>query len=180
MKIVVLGAPSGVGKNSVMDGLLDTYPDVFLQFPSIASRPMRPGESQGKPYFFVTGNEFLEKVRSGDVFEYTDIHGDFRGMSASIIDEFGKTGKLLIKDCDYIGVLALKEKYGADNVTAIFLTAPRDVAELRIRKRGETEEYTQMRLANYDREMATAHHFDHVVESITVEQSVNDIMRLLN
>jgi len=179
--IVAIGAPSGVGKNTITSKLVKHFPDTYIRFPSIASRPMRPGETQGDPYFFITSKEFEGKIASGEVFEHTSLHGDYRGMSAAIIDEFLMSGKVLLKDVDYIGVLALREKYGPSAVLSIFLTVPREMAKERIQNReGTTHEYLEMRLANYDKEMETAVHFDHTVPNIDLDTCISQVHQIIS
>jgi len=179
-RIVLFGSPSGGGKNAIIAELIKKYPDIYTQFPSMASRPMREGESQGNPYFFVTNEEFEKQIKSGEVFEYTTLHKDYRGMSSAIIDKYLESGKILLNDTDYIGVLAIRKKYPKIS-KSFFLTVPKQELERRIRNRGSMpEELIQHRLANFDKEMKTAKHFDHKVENCVLDECVQEIHQLIH
>ncbi|MCL2755538.1 MAG: hypothetical protein FWE45_00610 [Firmicutes bacterium] len=178
-KIVVIGAVGGAGKNTVVKGLVEKYPDVYLKFPSVASREMRPNETQGDPYIFVSEKEFERMIKFGDVMEYTTMHGSYRGMSGKIIDEYGKSGKVLLNDCDYIGVKTLKKKY-KDCVTAIFLDVSKTELEKRMRERpGTTQEFIDFRLGNYDKEYQTIKYYDHVVPNDDLEKCLEQIHKIV-
>lgn len=178
-RIVLFGSPSGGGKNAIIDELIRKYPNYYTRFPSMASRAMRQCESQGNPYIFVTNQEFEQKIASGEVFEYTTLHGDYRGMSSSIIDHYLEKDKILLKDCDYIGVIAVKKKYPGQ-VMSIFLDVPKKELERRIRQRGSMpEELIKHRLSNYDKETQTKKHFELVVKNIVLEESVEHVHNLI-
>lgn len=178
--IVIIEGPSGVGKDAVMKGLMEKCP-IFLKIPSIATRKMREGEIQGNPYFFVTDEEFEEKVKSGEIFERTMRHGTHRGMSKKIFDDAISQGYIPIKDCDKIGFKALKKIYG-DKVFGIFLTAPKETIYERLKARGEKD--LKLRLANYDEHMKQRQYYDVEIENIDLDKAIdnayNKIMKFYN
>ena len=150
--IVVLEGPSGVGKDTVAAGLVAKWSENYIKMPSITSRPMRENESQGNPYFFVTTEEFERKIENGDVFEFTIMTRDnmYRGMSKKIIEDIAKTGKIQLKDCDWVGIEALKREYGKDRVLAVYLDVPRKEIARRIRERGGDKCDIKRRIKDYD------------------------------
>lgn len=173
-KIVLFGAPSGVGKSAVTCELARRYPELYQPFPSIASRAMREGETEGNPYHFVTEEQFKQKIQSGEVFEYTQIHGDYRGMSEQIISDYAQDGKILINDVDYLGVIALNQKYGK-NVMSFFIWVSKKEAKRRAKKRGDKEEYINFRQSHYEKEMETAKYFDTMVTNKKLDKCVKKI-----
>jgi guanylate kinase len=179
--IIIIEGPSGVGKDSIMKGLISTYPDCYQYLPSTATREMRPGEVQGDPYFFVTVEEFQKQLKSGEVFEHTERHGTYRGMSKRYVEEILAGGKVVLKCCDLTGINALRDVY-PDAVYTIFITADREEIEARMKRRGDTAQDMQTRLRDFDRMMQTQCHFDYSVENrdlnIAIAQIHNIVQRL--
>ncbi|MCL2846230.1 MAG: AAA family ATPase [Firmicutes bacterium] len=151
-KIVVIEGPSGAGKDTVIRELIRRYPNKYIKMISMTSREMRDGEAQGNPYIFVTRAQFEEKIKSGEVFEYTIMSRDdhYRGMSKQIIDKNIADGLISLKDCDWVGIDALKKTYGDADVLAVYLHVEKEEIARRIAARGGSDEDMQRRLADYD------------------------------
>jgi len=149
--IVVIEGPSGAGKDTLIRELVNKYPHLYIKMPSITSRAMREGESQGSPYFFVTREQFKQKIDSNEVFEFTVMNRDseYRGMSKAIIDDLLKTDKVQLKDCDWVGIEALRREY-PNRVLAIHINVPKEEVAKRIAERGGDVEDMAKRLADYD------------------------------
>ncbi|MCL2851339.1 MAG: AAA family ATPase [Firmicutes bacterium] len=180
--IVVLEGPSGVGKDTVARELNRRFPDIYVKMPSITDRAMREGENQGNPYFFVSTEEFKKKITTGDVFEYTIVARDnlHRGMSKQIIEGIAKTGRIQIKDCDWIGIEALKREYGTKNVIAIYLSVPKEEVARRIHERGGSVNDIQNRIADFENYAVKIQKYcDHSIENIILDSCVNEIHTLV-
>ena len=147
--IVVLEGPSGVGKDSIMNRLIELYPNNFERVISTTTRAMRQYESQGNPYYFVTDDEFNRLVDTGVIFEQTERHGTKRGMSKTAFDNILNHKKVPIKDCDKVGLKALKNLYG-NKVFGVFITAPKDELINRLIGRGEPN--IEKRIQRYEYE----------------------------
>ena len=176
-KIVVIEGPSGVGKDTVIKTLIQRYPDRFAKLISVATRDMRPGESQGHPYHFVDDFTFDQMLRCGDIFEHTVRHGKRRGMSAQYIEQVFEAGKIPLKDCDIVGVRALKSRF--PQVITIFLTIDKAEIERRMHQRGDQPADIEQRLRDYDRCVLDAPLYDHVVENQDLEKTIDKIIEII-
>ena len=176
-RIVVIEGPSGAGKDTIIKTLTKKYPDRFAKLISVATRAMRPNESQGNPYHFVTNEEFDQMVASGDIFEYTMRHGEKRGMSEKYIQDLFTQKKIPLKDCNLIGVNALKSRF--NNVTTIFITADKNEIEQRLHRRGDALEDIKKRMADYDECIKEAQHFDYVIKNDNLEKTIDKIIQII-
>ena len=176
-KIVVIEGPSGVGKDSIISGLISKYPSEFEKIVSVTTREMRPYEAQGNPYIFVADKKFDKMVKEGDIFEYTMRHGTKRGMSEKYINDILDKDKIPLKDCDIVGVEALRTKF--KNVLTFFITASKAEIEQRMRKRGDKEDDIKTRLDDYDRYMEEARHYDYIVENKDLDKVIAQIYKII-
>lgn len=176
-RIVVIEGPSGAGKDTIIKTLTKKYPDKFAKLVSVATRAMRPNESQGNPYHFVSSQEFDQMVTSGDIFEYTIRHGEKRGMSEKYINELFTQHKIPLKDCDIIGVRALKSRF--KHVTTIFITAEKAEIEHRLHVRGDSPAEIKERMEDYDRCIQDAKFYDHVIVNNNLEKTIDKILDII-
>ena len=179
--VVVIEGASGVGKDTIARELVNRY-GIYVKMPSITDRSMRPMESQGNPYFFVTTEEFKKKIETGDVFEYTVMSRDslHRGMSKQIIEQLALTGKIQIKDCDWVGIQALKREYGESQVLAILLDVPSEEIARRISERGGEIADIESRIKDIEEYSTKIRDFcDVVVENIDLDKCVAKVHQLV-
>lgn len=177
--IVIIEGPSGVGKDTIINEIIERYPDKFARPINATTREMRPNESQGNPYLFLSEAEFLDLRKSGEIFEHTIRHGTYRGMRKSSFEEILNQNKIAIRDCDKYGLKALKELYGKQ-VLGIFLTCDKDIIKERLISRDEPLESMKSRLNDYDQCIKDAYYFDHVIENIDKETTITQIMNLID
>jgi len=171
--LVILSGPSGSGKNSVIGGLLSKYPDTYAFVPSVTTRKMRPGESEGAPYRYVSREEFKKRLAAGEFYEHEEIHGNLYGMSKRILDDMLGMGKILLKDIDVKGTVSMLNALKGERVLTVFLTAGgREQLEDRLRLRGEGD--IELRLKRYDTEMAFADSYDHIVVNDVLDRAVKE------
>ena len=175
--IVVIEGPSGAGKDTIIKTLMHRYPDRFAKLVSVATRAMRPNEREGNPYHFVTNEEFDRMVENGDIFEHTIRHGEKRGMSERYILEIFNANKIPLKDCDIVGVKALKSRF--DNVKTIFITADKKEIERRLIGRGDAPEDIKRRLQDYDKCILDAPYYDYVINNIDLEKTIDKIIEII-
>jgi len=178
-QIVVIEGPSGVGKDTIIANLVKKYPGTYIKMPSITSRQMRSGERQGHPYFFVSKSEFEKKIKDGEVFEHTIRHDEYRGMSRRLIDDLLAKSLIPMKDCDMIGVNALKKNYPG-KVFTIFVKASKDEIMRRLIKRGDNDADRKVRLDDYENKMAQEKYFDVSVENKDLNETVAKIHEIIS
>ncbi len=148
-KIVIISGPSGAGEDSIIDGLEKLMP--IERVVTTTTRDMRPGEAEAQPYYFISKEDFKNGIEEGKFFEYAEhYNNNFYGVTFEEIERVKNSDKLGIWKIDYKGVMQAKEQM--PEVKAIFVNAPMDILEKRIRSRGGvTEEYVKERMA-YTRE----------------------------
>lgn len=176
--IVVVEGPSGVGKDTIMNRLIATYPHLFGHVVSTTTREMRSYESQGNPYYFVDDAEFERLVKTGVIFEQTERHGTKRGMTRTAFDNILKENKIPIKDCDANGLKALKKLYG-DRVFGVFITAPVELIKQRLISRGDKSEDVEVRLKNYEEHLKQSEFYDVLIENLDVNETAVNVMNAI-
>lgn len=176
--ILIIEGPSGVGKDTIVNEIIKRYPDKFGKPVNATTREMRPNESQGNPYLFLTEEEFLKKRQEGDIFEQTIRHGTYRGMQRSSFNEILNSNRIAIRDCDRFGLEALKKEFG-NIVTSIFLTAPKEVIRNRLIERGEEKESMEKRLNDYDEYLKNSVYFDYEIENMNIDETIEKILNII-
>ena len=160
--IYIFCAPSGSGKSTMVKHLLTTFPNRFELSVSCTTRPPRGQEVHGREYYFITREEFEQRIARGEFIEYEQVYeGLYYGTLRSEIERIERKGRTVIFDVDVKGGLNLKRILGA-RATSIFVCPP-SIEELsrRLHARGDTsEDMIHKRLAKASIEMEDAKHFD--------------------
>ena len=163
-KCIIVSAPSGAGKTTIVRYLLDQ--DLDLQFSvSATSREPRLEELDGKDYYFLSAQDFRDRVDAGDFIEWEEVYPDqYYGTLKSEIERVWDEGKHVVFDVDVVGGLNLKEHFG-DKALAMFIQPPNVQAlEERLRaRRSESEETMKLRLDKAAQELSRAPEFDVIV-----------------
>jgi guanylate kinase len=153
--IFVFSAPSGAGKSTLLNRLVQCVPDLVYSI-SATTRSPRPGEQEGKHYFFLSAEQFLKKRDRGDFAEWEQVHGNYYGTPRSFIEATTAQGKHIVMDIDVFGKKKLDGVY--PNAIGILILPP-SMAELekRLRDRNTEDEATlKLRLNNAHKEMEFA------------------------
>ncbi len=130
-KVVIFSAPSGSGKTTVVNHLLDRF-DCFAFSVSATSRPPRGAERDGEAYYFITADEFRRRIAAGDFVEYEEVYqGVFYGTLKSEVERIWAQDKVILFDVDVKGGVNLKRVFG-DDALSVFVKAP-SIKELRRR-----------------------------------------------
>jgi guanylate kinase len=163
--IYIFCAPSGSGKSTMVKHLLHTYPNQFELSISCTTRPPRGQEVHGKEYYFISVDEFQERIKNNEFIEYEQVYeGLYYGTLKEEINRIEKAGKQVLFDVDVKGGINLKRLLG-NRATSVFICPP-SIDELRRRLigRGDTSpEMIEKRIAKAAIEMEDMEHFDRVV-----------------
>lgn len=179
-KLIIFSAPSGTGKSTIVRYLLKE--DLNLQFSiSATSRAPRGKEKDGVEYYFLTPDEFKDRIKKGHFLEYEEVYEDnFYGTLKSEVDRILATGKNVLFDVDFVGGLAIKEIYG-DRALTIFVMPPSiDELRNRLESRGtDTPEVIQNRLDKATHEMSFAPQFDATIMNDDFDKAKRDTVKLI-
>lgn len=176
MKLIILSAPSGSGKTTIIRRLLTRFPKLEFSV-SATSRQPRPGERDGVDYYFITPQEFAHKVSRGEFVEWEEVYaGTCYGTLRSELERIDKAGKTVIFDVDVVGGLRLKEIFGRDAL-AIFVQPP-SIPELkkRLMYRGtDSPDVIEKRVEKAEQELSFAPKFDRVVVNDILEDAIDQV-----
>lgn len=180
-KIIILSAPSGTGKSTIISRLME-HPELKLQFSiSATSRQPRGGECHGREYYFLTPEEFASRVKKGDFVEWEEVYaGTCYGTLRAEVERVVGNGGNLIMDIDVKGALNVKRQFG-DDAVAIFVMPP-SVEELERRLRGratDSEESVRKRLDKAEYEMTFAPKFDIEVINDSLDRAVEEVAGII-
>lgn len=174
-KLIIFSAPSGAGKTTIVRHLLQQ--NLGLEFSiSATSRAMRHNETDGKDYYFLTVEEFRNKIDNHEFLEWQEVYpGDFKGTLKSEIERIRNAGKHVLFDVDVVGGCNIKKYYG-NEALAIFVQPP-SVEELRqrlISRSTDAPEVIEKRMAKAEYELSFASKFDCIIVNKNLEKAFED------
>ena len=181
-KLIVFSAPSGSGKTTIVRHLLEQK-ELNLEFSiSATSREQRGEEVDGKDYYFLSVNEFKNKIKNEEFLEWEEVYRDnFYGTLKTEVERIWKLGKHVIFDIDVSGGLRIKRKF-PEQTLAVFVKPPSiDELKIRLKKRKtESKEKINMRIAKASAELATAPLFDVVIENDNLDKALKEAHMLVS
>lgn len=167
--LLVISAPSGAGKTTIIKEIFKLYPN-FQFSVSATTRKKRDKEQDGKDYYFLSREEFEEKIKNGDFVEWEVVHGEYYGTLKNELYKAGSSD--IILDIDVKGAISIKKIYPGS--VTIFINAQREEIIERLKKR-KTESDTELeyRIERIDLELALKNKFDHVVNNESKPDGIN-------
>jgi len=179
-RLVVLAGPSAVGKSTVVQRLRREVEDLYFSV-SMTTRDPRPGEVDGKDYFFVSRDAFQERIDAGEMLEWADIHGGLQrsGTPAAPVREALDAGRPVLVEVDLAGARNIKEIM--PEAVTVFLAPPSwEVLVERLTGRAtETEDVIARRLQTARAELAAQDEFDDVIVNNDLDEAVQGISDIL-
>ena len=182
-KLILISGTSGAGEDSVIRGLIKRGLDIERVITTV-TRPMRVGEAQGNPYYFISIDEFKKIIKEDKFIEWARVYGDYRGGMYEEIKRIKESGKLGIWKVDTQGVVTIKKKI--PEAVAIHIKPPSvEVAVERIRKRGkDSEEVIRARAKEIIEYLKPANDekFDYVVvnKEGKLDETIDKVIEIIN
>jgi len=180
-KLVIISAPSGGGKTTIVKHLLDSGLNLAFSV-SATTRPLRGKETDGEDYFFLTITDFIKRVENNEFVEWEEVYKDqLYGTLKSELERIWANGNHVLFDVDAKGGLSLKKKFGTDSI-ALFIMAP-SVEELenRLVKRGtDSPEKIRMRVEKAREEMKLANQFDTIIINNQLDKAREEAVKIIS
>ena len=184
-KLIVISAPSGAGKTSIVHHLLKNMPKISFSV-SACSREKRDNETHAKDYYFLGVEGFQNKIKEDAFLEWEEVYeNQYYGTLKSEIERIWCEGKTVIFDVDVIGGLNIKKQYPKECLSLFIMPPSVDVLRERLSGRGsESEAKLEMRLAKAEQEISKNQEFDKVILNddfgIACEETMEVITNFIN
>ena len=181
-KLIIVSAPSGTGKSTIIGWLMKEHPELNLAFSiSCTSRAPRGTEQNGVEYFFLTPEEFRKKIDNDEFLEYEEVYaGRFYGTLKAQVERQLEAGQNVVFDVDVKGGVNIKKYYG-DEALSVFIKPP-SIAELRRRLEGrgtDAPEVIDQRIARAEFELTFVDKFDTIVVNDDLIQAEEDALSII-
>jgi guanylate kinase len=178
--MLVLSSPSGAGKSTISRALLEKHPDLTMSV-SATTRPMRPGEVQGKDYYFIDKAKFEDMVADGDFLEHAQVFDNYYGTPRPPVVKALEQGKDVLFDVDWQGTQQLRQN-ARDDLVSIFILPP-SVEELERRlyaRAQDPADVVKKRMAKATSEMSHWAEYDYIIINEAIEHSVREAEAILS
>jgi len=179
-KLIIFAAPSGSGKTTLLRYVMTQLPQLSFSV-SATSRPPRPGEKNGIDYYFISSQEFKQKIKEDAFVEWEEVYeNQFYGSLRAEVEKIRMRGDSVAFDVDVRGGVNIKKLYG-DQALAVFLRPPSiAVLEERLRHRStESEESIRQRLARATYELTFEKDFDKVLVNDNLEKARKEALKIV-
>jgi len=177
-QIIVFSAPSGAGKTTLISRLREKYPELVLSV-SATTRLIRPGETEGKAYYFLTTEEFRKKISEDAFIEYEEVHGNYYGTLKSEVDNVLINGRSILFDIDVNGARSIRRLY--PQALLIFILPPdrETLIQRLMNRKSENEQTIATRLERIQYEYSHTEMFDHLVINDHIEDAVQRLEQII-
>ena len=179
--LVILSGVSGAGKDTIKNELIKRVENV-TSLPSFTSRNPRIGEEEGVQYHFITKEEFKERIKNGEFYEYDIHHEEYYGTSKKLMNDKIKSGKIIVKDIEVNGTENLIKKLKDETkLVTIFLRVEKEELKRRLINRGDnlSEAQMELRLSRLEYEESKMNLYDYVIKNDDLEKTVQIIMTII-
>jgi len=179
-KLVIISAPSGAGKTTIVNHLLGSGLNLSFSV-SATTRPLRGNEENGKDYFFLSVEEFKKRIENNEFVEWEEVYKDlYYGTLKSELERIWANGQNVLFDVDVKGGITLKKIFGNKSI-AIFIMPP-SVAELEnrlIKRATDTPEIIRIRVEKARQELELANQFDTVIVNHQLDKAKEEAVKIL-
>jgi len=172
--LFILSAPSGAGKSTLCHAILDRFPDMIYSISS-TTRPPRGSETDGVEYHFIDKPSFLKGIEENRWAEWAEVHGNYYGTSADMLDRELGRGRDVLLDIDVQGTFKILERY-PDAVTIFIMPPTFDTLRERMEKRGtDSRQVIERRLENARSEIIQKDRYRHTIVNDDLETAVAEL-----
>jgi guanylate kinase len=178
--LIVVSAPSGAGKTTIVKKLLEAFPNLKFSI-SACSRSKRINEVDGVDYYFMSADDFKTKIQNDEFIEWQEVYqGSYYGSLKSEVDRIWSQNNYVIFDVDVVGGLNIKKIY-QDKALSIFIMPPSiELLEERLRKRStDSEESIRIRVEKARKEMEFSNRFDNIIINEDILKATNEAILLV-
>jgi guanylate kinase len=179
--MIIVSAPSGAGKTTIVKHLLKVFPQLSFSV-SATSRAKRPGEEHGREYYFVSAEEFRTMITQAQLLEWQEVYpGSFYGTTKTEIQRMQSSGLIPVFDVDVVGGLNIKKMFG-EKALAIFVRPPSfEILKQRLRNRAtDTEESLTKRFEKAQLELGFEPDFDVVIVNDELSKALSEAEYLVS
>lgn len=178
--LLILSSPSGAGKTTISEKLLEQSTDLVMSV-SMTTRKPRPGEVNGKDYFFVTEEKFHELCKAGQMLEYAKVFENFYGIPKDFIEQNLSSGISVLLNIDWQGAFHLFEILREKVVSVFILPPSMEELRLRLQKRNSDDvSEIERRLSEAQKEISKSNKYDYVIVNDDLDKSVEEIKSILS
>ncbi|MBQ5829605.1 MAG: guanylate kinase [Alistipes sp.] len=180
-KLVIFSAPSGSGKTTIVRELLQRFPQFEFSI-SATSRQPRGKEQHGIDYYFLSSDEFRQRVERDEFVEWEEVYaGTCYGTLKSEVERIWAKGNVIVFDVDVMGGINLKRLFGEDACSIFIMPPSVEELERRLRGRGtDSEEVIQKRIGKAEFELSKSPEFDYTVVNDVLADAVNEATDIIN
>ena len=181
-RLIVISAPSGAGKTSLISALLKSHGARLQLSVSTTTRPPRPGEEHGKDYFFCEKDVFAKRIEDGSFLEWALVHGNYYGTSRPWIEDQLRQGGFVLLEIDWQGAQQIRAQFPRGQVVSIFIRPPTvEALRQRLIDRGkDSAEVIEERLRAAKEELTHADEFDYVIMNQEFAIALRDLTQLVS
>jgi guanylate kinase len=177
--ILILSGPSGAGKTTLSNAVISAVPDTTTAV-SHTTRQPRPGETEGKDYYYVDKPSFLALRNSGEMLEFAEVYDNFYGTSQGSVEASLVQGQNVILDIDWQGARKMKSLY--PNAISVYILPP-DKEESKNRlvaRQQDSAEVIESRMSSYKEQQSHQQEYDHILINDKLSDAVDQLIRILH
>jgi guanylate kinase len=178
-KILAVSAPSGTGKTTIVKQILKDFPDLVFSI-SATTRSKRSEETNGKEYFFITEEEFKEKINNEEFVEWERFYDYYYGTYKSFLEENIQQGKSVLLEIDVYGALNVKRIYPGAKLIFIYPPSYDELVNRLMNRKTESEEDFKKRIERAKMELSLKDKFDYFVENKDLKKAILETKSIIN
>ena len=176
--LFIISAPSGAGKTTLCKAVLDRIPNMLYSV-SYTTRKPRKGEQNGIDYYFITEDDFKNRIKNGKWAEWAKVYDNYYGTSSEFIDTSLAAGSDILLDIDFQGTLQILDQYH-DSITVFIMPPSLDILKLRLKSRGtDNKDTIARRIAVAEKEMKNKDFYRHVIINDKLSVAVADLISVI-